>query len=141
MCVQQLSVFIENTPGKLADFTDLLAKYHIDILSLCVADTTNYGIARIIVSNADETAKILGENGYTLRKTEVMAVVIPDESGALAKVLRCLAEQQIVVEYLYSAVRGLKDKALIVFRVDQLEKAENLLKEKGYQLLTQQDIA
>lgn len=141
MSVKQISVFVENTPGKLADFTDLLAEHGIDLFSICVADTTNYGIVRVIVGDTDAVAKVMGSHGYTLRTTDVMAVSVPDEPGALAVILRILAEVGVVVEYLYSMVRGMNDKAVIVFRVDQLEKAENLLKERGYPLLTQADIA
>ena len=141
MSVTQISVFVENTPGKLADLTQLLAGHQFDMLSICVADTTNYGIVRMIVSRADEAAEVITQNGYTLRKTEVLAVQIPDEPGALATVLRTLSDEKIVVEYLYSMVRGRNGQAVIVFRVDALEKAEALLTEKSYRLLTQADFA
>jgi hypothetical protein len=140
MYVKQISVFIENTPGKLAHFTKLLGDHHIDLVSLSVADTTHFGILRGIVADYESAVKLLSENGYTVKLTDVLAVSVPDKPGGLAWVLALLAEHQIVVEYLYSFVRNAGDHALIIFRVDRLPEAEKILLEAGVKLLSQEEV-
>ncbi|NLV58050.1 MAG: hypothetical protein GXY67_04710 [Clostridiales bacterium] len=140
MYVKQISVFIENTPGKLAHFTKLLGDHHIDLVSLSVADTTHFGILRGIVADYESAVKLLSENGYTVKLTDVLAVSVPDKPGGLAWVLAQLAEHQIVVEYLYSFVRNAGDHALIIFRVDRLPEAEKILLEAGVKLLSQEEV-
>lgn len=140
MSVKQISVFIENTPGRLAHFTKLLGDNHIDLVSLSVADTTHFGILRGIVADYDRAVKLLSENGYTVKLTDVLAVSVPDKPGGLAGVLQALADKDIGVEYLYSFVRNAGDHALIIFRVDKLPEAEKALTEAGVRLLSQDEI-
>ena len=140
MFVKQISVFIENTSGKLADFARLLGENGIDMMSLSVADTTNFGILRCIVADYEKAAELLRKNGYTVRLTDVLAVSVPDEPGGLAKVLAHLAENDIAVEYLYSFVRKAGDSALIIFRVDDGEKAAQVLGQAGVKTLTQDEV-
>lgn len=140
MYVKQISVFVENTPGRLAHFTRLLGENHIDLVSLSVADTTNFGILRGIVADYERAVRLLGENGYTVKLTDVLAVSVPDKPGGLADVLDALAQENVSVEYLYSFVRSLDDHALIILRVDQLEKAQQVLEKEGVKLLSQEEI-
>lgn len=140
MYVKQISVFVENTPGRLAHFTRLLGENHIDLVSLSVADTTNFGILRGIVADYERAVQLLGENGYTVKLTDVLAVSVPDRPGGLADVLDALAGESISVEYLYSFVRSLDGHALIILRVDQLEKAQQVLEKAGVKLLSQEEI-
>lgn len=140
MYVKQISVFVENTPGRLAHFTRLLGENHIDLVSLSVADTTNFGILRGIVADYERAVQLLGENGYTVKLTDVLAVSVPDRPGGLADVLDALAGESISVEYLYSFVRSLDGHALIILRVDQLDKAQQVLEKAGVKLLSQEEI-
>lgn len=140
MYVKQISVFVENTPGRLAHFTRLLGENHIDLVSLSVADTTNFGILRGIVADYEKAVRLLGENGYTVKLTDVLAVSVPDRPGGLADVLDALAQENVSVEYLYSFVRSLDGHALIILRVDQLEKAQQVLEKEGVKLLSQEQI-
>ncbi len=140
MYVKQISVFIENTPGRLADFTRLLGENQIDLVSLSIADTTHFGILRGIVADYERAEKLIGEAGYTVRLTDVLAASVPDVPGGLAKVLGMLSENGISIEYLYSFVRNAGKNALIIFRVEELEKAAQVLKVNGVRLLTQEEV-
>ena len=140
MYVKQISVFIENTPGKLAKFTKLLGDHGFDLVSLSVADTTHFGILRAIVADYEGALKLISENGYSGKLTDVLAVSVPDRAGGLAEVLGMLAERNIAVEYLYSFVRRAKDHALIIFRVDRLPEAAKILTDAGVGLLTQDEV-
>jgi hypothetical protein len=140
MHVKQISVFIENTPGRLAQFTGLLAENGIDLISLSIADTTHFGILRGIVADYESAVKLISENGYTVKLTDVLTAAVPDKPGGLAMVLQKLADRHIVVEYLYSFMRNAGDHALIVFRVDQLPEAEKVLTDAGVRLLTQEEV-
>ena len=140
MYVKQISVFIENTPGRLAHFTKLLGEQGIDLVSLSVADTTHFGILRGIVADYERAVQLISENGYTAKLTDVLAVAVPDHPGGLADVLAILSENEITVEYLYSFVRSAGDRALIIFRVDKPEEAVKVLTDGGVQLLTQGEV-
>ena len=140
MYVKQISVFIENSPGKLADFTRLLGENGIDLVSLSIADTTNFGILRGIVADYEKAVKLIEEAGYTVCLTDVLAVTVPDKPGGLADILLLLSENQIAIEYLYSFVRNKGNNALIVFRVEEIERAQELLKKYDVNFLTQEEI-
>lgn len=140
MYVKQISVFIENAPGKLAEFTRILGEKGIDLVSLSIADTTSFGILRGIVADWERASRLIEEAGYTLRLTDVLAVEVPDRPGGLADILTMLSEQGIEIEYLYSFVRNKSDKALIVFRVPDIDKAMTILSAHGVRCLSQEDV-
>ncbi len=140
MFVKQISVFIENTPGRLSDFTRVLADNGIDLVSLSIADTTHFGILRGIVAEPEAAAKLLTERGYSVKVTDVLAVCVPDHPGGLNEILSLLAERDIALEYLYSFVRRSGDHALIILRVDRPAEAVSVLTEAGVQLLSQADV-
>ncbi len=140
MYVQQISVFIENQPGKLASFSELLGREKIDLVALSIADTTNFGILRCIVCDYERAAKVITDAGYTARVTEVLAVSVPDRPGGMAEAIRALTDAGISIEYLYSFVRSAGNNALLIFRVEQLEKAAAVLTEKGIALITQEQV-
>ncbi len=140
MYVQQISVFIENQKGKLADFAELLSREGIDLVALTVADTTNYGILRCIVCDYERAAKAMQAAGYTARITEVLAVSVPDKPGGMAGAIRTLTDAGISIEYLYSFVRSAGENALLIFRVDKLEEAAKVLAESGIRLITQEEV-
>jgi hypothetical protein len=141
MYAKQISVFIENRHGKLAEFTNLLADAGIDLIALSIADTTNFGILRAIVSETDRAYDVIKEAGYAASLTDVLAVGVPDQPGGLSAVLVALEKADISVEYLYSFVRNVQENAVIIFRVSEPEKAKQVLGDMGVRLLSQDEIA
>ena len=140
MFVKQISVFIDNKPGRLAAFTKILGDSGIDLIAVTVADTADFGILRGIVQDHDKAAKVASEAGYTVRLTDVLVASAPDVPGGLASILAVLADHQINLEYMYSFVRDSGQKALIVFRVDDIEKAAKALTENKITLLCRDDV-
>ena len=140
MFIKQISVFIENRHGRLEEFTTLLGENGIDLIALSIADTTNFGILRAIVADNERALGLVRDHGYTANLTEVLAVAVPDSPGGLAGVLTMLRDGSISIEYLYSFVRRVGKDAIIIFRVDQPDKAAALLQEKGVRLLSQEEI-
>ncbi|SCJ74475.1 ACT domain-containing protein [uncultured Clostridium sp.] len=140
--VKQLSVFLENKPGRLAKMTRVLGQERIDIITLSISDTTNFGIVRAIVNNTDKALEILKNSGFTVNVAELMAVYVPDHPGGLAELLALLEDKHISVEYLYSFVRKPGDKAMIVFKVEDVTAAEQMIREagKGIQLLDEKSV-
>ena len=141
MFVKQITLFIENRPGRLSEFTALLAAHDIDLVAISVADTTHFGILRVIVNDCDRAAEVLRDSGYTVNLTDVLAVAVPDTPGGLAHVMALLYEKQIAIEYLYSLVRRVGHQAVIIVRVDKRQEAVELFVEKGVKLILQSDIA
>lgn len=140
MFVKQISVFLENTPGRLSDFTRVLAESGVDLVSLSIADTTNFGILRGIVADPDGVSQMLAQKGYSVKLTDVLAVYVPDRPGGLAEILSLLASEGVALEYLYSFVRQAGDHALIIMRVDQPENAARALEAAGVRMMSQEEI-
>ena len=138
--VKQISVFIENKKGRLAELAGLLSENRIDMKALSIADTTNFGILRCIVSDPDLAIKVIRDAGFTANVTEVLAVQVPDVPGGLAAILDYLAKADISVEYLYSFVRTNGDSALILFRVEEPQKAKDLLLSKNVPVLSAEQV-
>lgn len=136
MFIKQISAFVENRPGRLAEITKILSDNHIDLRALSIADTTDFGILRMIVDKSDEVAVLLRENRVTVTLTEVLAIRLPDRPGALNNLLRLLADHCISVEYLYAFVTPHDTKAAcVVVRADDNVKAEKVLKENDYKAI------
>ncbi|MEG0829886.1 MAG: hypothetical protein RSD88_05275 [Anaerovoracaceae bacterium] len=131
MIVKQMSVFVENTTGRLSELTEVLAKYEIDIKAMCIADTVDFGILRCIVSDADEATRELKKNGFTASITEVIAVELNDHPGGLDAVLKVLCKEDIAVDYIYSTIRSSKGKALIIIKVADPRRAIEVLTKAG----------
>ncbi len=140
MFVKQISVFMENSKGSLARITRLLSKNGVDLIALSIADTEQYGIMRCIVSDTEEGVRIMREAGYVARLTDVLAVSVPDQPGGLANVLTLLNAADISVEYLYSFVRNSGSHALVIFRLNDNERAARVLMEGDVTLLTQEEV-
>jgi len=134
MKVEQISVFLENKAGRLAEVTRVLGEAQINIRALSLADTTDFGILRLIVDQYDKAREILKQHGFTVGKTEVVAIEVPDRPGGLAWVLQILSDSQINVEYMYAFVQHSGKNAVIIFRFDNLEKAITLLQEQGVRI-------
>lgn len=140
MAIRQLSVFLENKKGTLHEITDVLAKDNINLRSMCIADTADYGIVRIIADDPERAGKILNEAGHTASIREVTAFAVPDCPGGLAKVLSILEENSIDIEYMYALVTTSVDKAYAVMRTNDDENAEKVLLKNGIELLEEENI-
>ena len=136
MYIKQISVFIENRTGRLAEFCRLLGDNGIDMIAITIADTTSFGILRAIVSDTDRAVQVLREANYAVTITEVLAVAINDQPGGLASALELLRAHNVNVEYLYSFVRHVGDDCAILFRVDQPEEAVRVFTKNGVRLLS-----
>ncbi len=140
MLVQQVSVFVENKKGRLAGVTDVLAKNNIDICAISIADTTNFGILRMIADKPELATEKLKEAGYTVSTTQVIAIEVADRPGGLNEILMILRDNDISIEYLYSFVRRPTENALILFRVEETERALEVLKQSGVKIVCQDEI-
>ena len=128
MAISQISVFVENRPGRLADITAVLAKNSIDIRALSVADTSDYGILRLIVNDPKSAVEALRSEGMTASATQVLGIIIPDEPGGLARAIKVLSDAQISVEYAYasrlrSATPMLSSESKITIRLSRYSRA------------------
>lgn len=131
MTIYQISVFIENKQGRLTEIISTLSNNGIDIRALSVADTTDFGILRLIVNDPERAVEVLRAANVTVSKTQVIAVLIDDTQGEFAKVLSILSETNISVEYAYAFITHSKNHACVVLRVDDNEKAIKALSDKG----------
>lgn len=133
MIIKQLSIFIENKPGRLAEITGIIAKNNINMRALSLADTSNFGILRIIVDDIEKVNGILEENGITAKITNVISVCVEDRPGGLAEILSALAFENIGIEYMYAFVsKQIAEKAYVVMRIEEESKALEILKKAGY---------
>lgn len=140
MTVKQLSVFVENKPGKLAEFTDVLSNNNIDMRALSIAETPDFGILRVIVDDAYRASTVLRDAGYILSITKVLAVAIPDEPGSFYKIIKLMGDNGINIEYTYAFTTSKKNLAMMVFRVQDNEKAIEALTKNGVTPLCQDDL-
>jgi hypothetical protein len=135
MEVVQVSIFLENRSGGLADVIDVLARTGIDVKAVTLADMADFGILRLIVEDPEQTRRVLKEAGFTVDKTRVIAVEVPDRPGGLGDALHALRGRDINVEYMYSAARKSGERAIVIFRVDEIAKAVDALREAGVKVL------
>lgn len=135
MKAEQISVFIENKSGRLAEVTRILGEAQINIRALSLADTSDFGILRLIVNDRERAKIVLKENGFTVAKTEVVAVEVPDRPGGLFQILKQLESMSINVEYMYAFVERLSENAVIIFRFDETDKAIRTLLDNGFNVL------
>lgn len=140
MLVKQLSVFIENRPGGLAPIIEALGKNDIDISALSLADTSEYGILRIIVNNPNKAADILKSLGIVVKITEVLTVAMDDAPGGLSKILEIFVKNNINVDYMYAFVGTVTNKALMVVKVNDPDLAVSALSASGISTADAKDI-
>lgn len=138
--VYQISVFLENRAGEFAKITGILAQNGVDLRAISIAETADYGVARMIVDNAEKATSILMQNEYLLTMTPVLVVAVPDQPGGIALVLATLAEGNIDVEYMYSLFTHIAGKAYIVFRVADTQKFVTLLESHGITPCTKEEL-
>jgi hypothetical protein len=140
MAIKQLSIFVENREGTLVTVTDAIAKAGVDIRAMSVADTNDFGIFRLIVTDVDKAKQALDDADAFVSITEVVGVAVQDEPGALAKVVKILADNNINIEYMYAFITVSKQFAYVVLRVEDNAAAEKILKENGISLVTEDDM-
>lgn len=140
MSVKQISVFLENKAGRLADVTRVLGSNNIDISALSIADTTHFGILRLIVSDPDAAENILRDAGFTVSSSQVLAIAIEDTAGSLAVALDALNAKGIGVDYIYAFVGKTQSKALVIFRVENIPAAIEVLTKAGITVLKDEEV-
>ena len=140
MSIRQISVFLENRPGKLYELTGLLARHSIDMRALSIAEATDFGIARIIVNDAYGAAQVLREGQFIAQFSDVLAFAVPDEPGGLHHLLGEFNAAQVNIEYMYAFLGGKRGQAYMIFRVTNTEIAEKALVERGLKSLTLEEI-
>lgn len=140
MTIKQLSVFVENRPGRLSAITRLFGNNGIDIRAMSIADTKDFGILRLIVNDPDKALEVLKANDFSVTITNVIAIGIDDVPGGLAGAMETLYENNVSVEYMYAFISKTENTAYVIFRVENNENAALALKEKGYKILTSEEI-
>jgi len=135
MRVEQISIFLENKAGRLAEVTRVLSEAGVNIRALSLADTSDFGILRLIVDDNEKAKKALKEHGFTVGKTDVVAVEVEDRPGGLSRILDVLSQKNINVEYMYAFVQHSGKDAVIIFRFDDIDAAITLLQENNVRVL------
>lgn len=140
MYVKQISVFMENRPGRLAEITKVLSDNGIDIRAINIADTTDFGILRMIVNDEVKAECVLRENQMTANTSDVIAISISDSVGAFSKVIQLLKDRDISIEYIYSFIGEKSTKAVIVLKTSDLETSSEVLSQNGVTVLSKEDV-
>jgi len=135
MKVEQISIFLENKPGSLEHATRILKEADINIRTLSLAETSDFGILRLIVNDVEKAHKVLKDNGFRVNKTAVVAVEVPDRPGGLYSIMEVLARESVNVEYLYAFVEKSGENAVIIFRFDNPEKAIDVLLKNSFAVI------
>lgn len=129
MTVKQISVFLENTAGRLAEVTKLMGDHSLNLRALTIADTEDFGILRIIVDQPAKALKVLEEHGFTAKVTDVFGIEVGDQPGGLAGVLEIFHNHNLNIEYLYATLEHKANKAIVIFKVDDTALGNRLVKE------------
>ena len=140
MNIHQISVFLENRAGQLAEITDLLAKSHVDIRAISIAETADYGLVRMIVDDSYKASSILLEHGDILSMTPVWAVEVPDRPAGLSELLGVLAEAHVDVEYMYSLFTNKDGHACMVLRISDEARFLSALGERQIKVMSKEDL-
>ncbi len=140
MYIQQLSIFVENRKGKMAEITGELQSHNIDIRALSIADTTDYGILRLIVNDPQKAYTLLKESGFAVSLTDVIAVEIPDQPGGLNSVVQVLTAADVEIEYMYAFLNPKNGAAFVIIRVEDNERSANVLKKAGIPMISNEQV-
>jgi len=132
MIIKQISIFMENATGRLADVTALLAKAGINLRAISIADTTDFGILRMVADQPDAAVELLKQAGFTARETDVIGVEVPDHPGELARIMALFCDEGVSIEYLYASLEHKADKAVIVIKVDDIGAGLAMLEKNGF---------
>lgn len=140
MQVEQISVFLENKTGRMSEVTAILAEADVNIRALALADTSDFGVLRLIVDDDEKANAVLKENGFTVGRTEVVAVEVEDRPGGLNKILEILRGAELNVEYMYAYVRHSGKDAVMIFRFDNTAAAIDALTSKGVSIIEREKL-
>jgi len=140
MHVEQISIFLENKAGRLSEVTRIFEQGRINIRALSLADTSDFGILRLIVNDNEKAKRLLKENGFTVRSTEVVAVEVQDKPGGLHQILTGLSQAGLNVEYMYAFVRQSGQNAVLIFRFDNTAAAAEVLRREGVRVIDGPDL-
>ena len=135
MIIRQISIFVENRRGRLAEVLGILADHEVEILALSIADTTEFGILRLIVKNPDKAAEAMKQSGYTAAINEVIAIRNEKDTRGLADAMRVLSEEGVNVEYMYAFIGMVDSRSFIILRVNDNQQAVNALQKAGISVL------
>jgi hypothetical protein len=141
MKADQLSIFLENRAGRLAEVTGALSDAKVNIRALSLADTSDFGILRLIVDDFEKARSTLKDKGFTVGRTSVLAVEVPDTPGGLHNLLTMFSDNGINVEYMYAFVQHSGENAVMIFRFDRTEQAIEVLQKKGIGVIPGQKLA
>ena len=134
MGIKQISVFLENTTGRLSEVTKTVAKAGVNLRAISIADTADFGILRLIADKNTEAVNALNEAGFTTRQTDVVAVEIEDTPGSLAQLMDVFQKSQVNIEYLYASLEGQAGKAVVIFKLEDHDKGQKILNDNGFKL-------
>ncbi|OGS27666.1 MAG: hypothetical protein A2297_09010 [Elusimicrobia bacterium RIFOXYB2_FULL_48_7] len=140
MKVKQISLFLENKKGRLLEVLNTLGKEKINIRALSIADTSDFGILRLIVPDPDKAKAVLGKNNFTVKETDVIAVGVPDSPGGLALIIGALDKSGINVEYIYAFAEKKEKEAIVVIRTENIDEGIKVLKAAGIRILPAKEV-
>jgi hypothetical protein len=140
MAIKQLSIFVENRPGRMAEVTEALSESGIDIRALSLADTSDFGLLRLIVTDPGAAVSMLKKAGVMVKVNDVLAIAVSDKPGQFAGAIRLLADAGVNLEYLYAFLSRKDGDAVIILRVDDLEKGAGVLVSNGVRLLSEEEV-
>jgi hypothetical protein len=135
MVIQQISIFLENKSGRLADVTRVMADEGINLRAISIADTADFGILRVIVDKADAALEALAKAGFTTRTTDVLALEIEDVPGSLAKIMDIFKDTGVNIEYLYASLEKNGNKAVVIFKVEDVEHGLKIIRDNKLSLV------
>ena len=136
MNVKQVAVFLEHKPGRLADISHCLAENNINIRALSLADTTDFGILRLVADDTEKAQKVLKDNGFTVGVTEVIGVEAEDKPGGMDKILQVTSKANLNIEYMYAFTQKSGESGILLFKFDDPDKAMTAFKEAGFKILS-----
>jgi hypothetical protein len=140
MKLKQISIFLENKEGRLKKAINILSQNNINIRALSIADTSEFGILRLIVPEPEKAQEKLEENNFVVKVNEVIAVEVPDQPGGLDSILSILYDSQINVEYLYAFVEKNEDKAIVVIKTENIDEGIAALEESNIKIMSAEDV-
>jgi len=133
--IKQISIFLENNAGRLAEVTGVIAAAGVNIRAISIADTADFGILRVIADKPEVAVEALNKAGFTTRVTDVLAVEIADAPGSLAKVMQIFKDTGVNIEYLYASLEGCEGKAIVIFKVEDVEHGLKIVRDHGLSTL------
>jgi hypothetical protein len=140
MKAEQISVFLENKTGRLAEVTGILSEANVNIRALALADTSDFGVLRLIVDDNIKAVKALKNRGFTVGRTDVVAVEVEDRPGGLHRLLDMLNKAEINVEYMYAFVQHSGENAVMIFRIDNIDEAVRVLEEHDVKVINGSEV-